>query len=136
MSSSVTRDLILLVVSIILFPLALVVGTALLVWVIRATIGAVVTVLYTGKHRREAEMFDRPAEVITAVIATLVGGWQIIVGLLDDGFQFSDLSDPELTGFLTVVIGYVAALVTWYIARKQRANQLGSAPDGAVTPGP
>jgi len=77
---------------------------------------------------------QRPAEMITAVAGTIFGALQIIVGAASDGFDFTDLQDPEVTGAITIIGSYVAAAVTWYVARRQRADALRSAPDGSVLP--
>jgi ABC-type Fe3+-siderophore transport system permease subunit len=77
-------------------------------------------------------MTPRPAESIQAVVAAIIGAVLIIYGALKDGFQFEDLQDPEVTGAITVLVGLVAALVTWYIARRQRDGELPSSRDGTV----
>ena len=76
----------------------------------------------------------RPAETITAAIGVLLGAVQILVGAFSDGFDFGDLNDPEVTGAITTLVGFVASIVTWYIARRQRSGQIGSGTDGSVQP--
>ncbi|HEU4865002.1 MAG TPA: hypothetical protein VFT76_02035 [Actinomycetota bacterium] len=79
----------------------------------------------------------RPAETIQAALGTIIGAILIIVGVVRDGFDFSDLADPELQGAISILVGFVASAVTWYVARRQRdpEDQLASAPDGTVVPG-
>lgn len=76
----------------------------------------------------------RPSETVQATVSTLIGALLILYGSVSDGFELNDLSDPEVVGAITLVVGFVSAAVTWYTARKQRAGQLGSSDDGAVTP--
>jgi len=75
---------------------------------------------------------SRPAETIQAIIAAAVGAIVIIQGALDDGFQLEDVQ--TIVGAIMVVVGLVAPLVTWYIARRQRdpADNLSSGRDGTV----
>jgi hypothetical protein len=74
----------------------------------------------------------RPAETISAIIAAIVGAITIIQGALDDGFQLDDVQ--TIVGAVMVVIGLVAPLVTWYIARRQRdpTDSVTSGSDGTV----
>lgn len=74
----------------------------------------------------------RPAETISAIIAAIVGAITIIQGALDDGFQLDDVQ--TIVGAIMVVVGLVAPLVTWYIARRQRdpSSDVTSASDGTV----
>ena len=77
-------------------------------------------------------MTPRPAETIQLTVAAVIGAILIIYGAVQDGFQFSDLQDPEVTGAITLLVGTVAALVTWYVARRQRDGELPSSRDGTV----
>lgn len=72
-------------------------------------------------------MLSRPAEVSQASIGTIVGAVIILLG------AFGLDVPPQVTGAVTVLVSAIAGLVTWMIARKQRAAQLGSRQDGTVT---
>jgi len=74
----------------------------------------------------------RPAETRQAILAAVIGAIVIIQGALDDGFQLDDVQ--TIVGAIMVVVGLVAPLVTWYIARKQRdpTESLTSGSDGTV----
>jgi len=76
---------------------------------------------------------SRPAETISAIVAAVVGAITIIQGALEDGFQVDDVQ--TIVGAIMVVVGLVAPLVTWFIARRQRdpTSNVTSAPDGTVT---
>lgn len=74
---------------------------------------------------------SRPAEGTQAIVSTILGAILIIVGALKNGIQVDDLNE-EVIGALTVLVGFVASAVTWYIARQQRTGELQSAPDGTV----
>jgi len=74
----------------------------------------------------------RPAETISAIVAAAVGAITIIQGALEDGFQLDDVQ--TIVGAIMVVVGLVAPIVTWYIARRQRdpSSDVTSASDGTV----
>ena len=74
----------------------------------------------------------RPAETLQAILAAVIGAIVIIQGALDDGFQLDDVQ--TIVGAIMVVVGLVAHLVTWYIARRQRdpTQNLTSGTDGTV----
>jgi ABC-type uncharacterized transport system permease subunit len=74
----------------------------------------------------------RPAETIQAIVAAIIGAIVIIQGALEDGFQLDDVQ--TIVGAIMVVVGLVAPIVTWYIARRQRdpADSLSSGTDGTV----
>lgn len=74
----------------------------------------------------------RPAETIQAIVAAIIGAIVIIQGALEDGFQLDDVQ--TIVGAIMVVVGLVAPIVTWYIARRQRdpADGLSSGTDGTV----
>ena len=76
----------------------------------------------------------RPAETIQFSVAAVIGAILIIYGVVKDGLQLTDLTDPEVQGAITLLTGVVAAVVTWYIARKQRdpASDVTSGSDGTV----
>jgi hypothetical protein len=74
----------------------------------------------------------RPSETIQLAVATIIGALLVLYGVLKNGFDFEDLANPEVSGAITVLVGFVSAGVTWYIARKQRAGTLPSSPDGTV----
>jgi hypothetical protein len=78
----------------------------------------------------------RPSETIQATISALIGAALIIYGAVKNGFDFEDVTNPEVQGAVMLVVGFVATLVTWYVARRQRDRELGSANDGAVLPAP
>lgn len=72
----------------------------------------------------------RPAETISAIVGAVLGAITIIQGALDDGFQLVDVQ--TIVGAIMVVVGLVAPIVTWYIAKRQREGELASATDGTV----
>jgi drug/metabolite transporter (DMT)-like permease len=76
----------------------------------------------------------RPAETIQAIIAAIIGAIVVIQGVLDDGFQLDDVQ--TIVGAVMVVVGLVAPVVTWIIARRQRdpTDNLTSGTDGTVQP--
>jgi hypothetical protein len=70
----------------------------------------------------------RPSEGLTAAVGSIIGATFILIGAL------SDVEIPgEVQGAVIVLVSWIAALVTWFIARQQRQGELGSAPDGSVT---
>jgi hypothetical protein len=75
---------------------------------------------------------ERPAETVQATISGLLGAVLIIYGVTKNGFDFEALSNPEVVGAITVVVGFVSSAVTWYVAREQREGELDSADDGTV----
>jgi hypothetical protein len=72
----------------------------------------------------------RPAETLTAAIASILGALFIVLGAVDDGFE--GLRSPEVQGAIVILVGWIAAAVTWYVAKRQRAGELKSATDGTV----
>jgi len=74
----------------------------------------------------------RPAETIQATISALLGAILVIYGWMKNGFDFEALSNPEVVGAITVIVGFASTAVTWFVARQQRAGELKSAPDGTV----
>jgi hypothetical protein len=77
-------------------------------------------------------MVSRPSETLQAAVASFIGAALVIYGVAKNGFDFEDLANPEVSGAITILIGFVSAGVTWYVGRKQRAGTLTSAPDGTV----
>ena len=74
----------------------------------------------------------RPSETIQATVSALIGAALVIYGAVKNGFDFEDISNPEVQGAILTVVGFVSALVTWYVARRQRTGDLLSSPDGTV----
>jgi hypothetical protein len=72
---------------------------------------------------------SRPSEAVQATIGSIVGAALIVLGAF---FDLSKLT-PEVVGAITILLSWIAAAVTWYIARKQRAGALGSGTDGTVS---
>lgn len=70
----------------------------------------------------------RPSESISATVGVIVGA---TVALLA---AYGIAVPPAAVGPIVTLVSFVAAGVTWYIARKQRAGELGSAVDGVVQP--
>lgn len=79
-------------------------------------------------------MGTRPAETGQLTVSAIIGALLFLYGIIKNGFDFEDLSNPEVQGAIMVVVGAVAAGITWYTARRQRdpADTLESAPDGTV----
>ncbi len=72
----------------------------------------------------------RPNEVSTASIAIILGAVESIFAWTKGGIDLTKISD--LAGPITVLVGFVPAIVTWFVAAKQRAGELISAKDGTV----
>lgn len=75
-------------------------------------------------------MPSRPAELTQATVGTIVGAVLIIAGVFFDTSRIT----PEVVGAIILIVSYVAAAVTWYVARKQRTvtSTLTSGKDGTV----
>jgi hypothetical protein len=76
---------------------------------------------------------NRPSEAVQSILGGIIGAVLIIGGALNKGFDFNKLTDPEVQGAITLLVTQASALVTWFIARRQRLGVLGSATDGKVT---
>jgi hypothetical protein len=50
----------------------------------------------------------------------VVGAVLILSGLLKGGFDFNSLSDPEVQGAALLLFSKGAAVVTFFVAKKQR----------------
>jgi phosphate/sulfate permease len=72
---------------------------------------------------------SRPSETLQAAIGSIVGAALIVAGAFLDTSKIT----PEVVGALTILLSWVAALVTWYVARKQRTGELAAAKDGSVS---
>jgi hypothetical protein len=70
----------------------------------------------------------RPSETVTAVASSVLAAVLIIGG------AFMDLSKvtPEVFGATVLLIGWLGTLVTYFVAKKQRAGTATSAADGKV----
>lgn len=73
---------------------------------------------------------ERPSETITATVGSLVGAALMLLG-----FASKVQVPPEVAGAIVTLVAFVAALVTNFVARKQRAGELDSAVDGTVKTG-
>jgi hypothetical protein len=76
----------------------------------------------------------RPSEVIQAGVGTVIGAIFIAVGVARNGFDAA-LDSMEFQGAVVVVISYIAAGVTAWVARRQRGSDatLKSSKDGTVS---
>jgi hypothetical protein len=74
----------------------------------------------------------RPSESLTAAVGTVLGALFILLGATEGGFDFDELKSPEVQGAVMLLVSWIAAGVTWYIARRQRAGTLASSEDGSV----
>ncbi len=72
----------------------------------------------------------RPSETITGIVGSIVGA--VIALLIAYGIDIPDGVQPALI----TLVGWIAAGVTWYVAREQRSGGLMSESDGTVTDGP
>jgi hypothetical protein len=70
----------------------------------------------------------RPSESIQATIGSIVGAVLIIAGVFFDTSKIT----PEAVGAIILLLSWIAAGVTWYVARKQRVGELASGKDGTV----
>lgn len=70
----------------------------------------------------------RPSETVTAVASSVLAALLIIGGAFMDLSKFT----PEVVGAIVLLVGWLGTLVTWYVARKQRAGTATSAVDGKV----
>jgi hypothetical protein len=72
-------------------------------------------------------MISRPSEAITGVVGSIVGAILVLLG------QFTDVEvTTEASAAIIVLVSWIAAGVTWYIARKQRSGALQAGNDGTV----
>jgi hypothetical protein len=70
---------------------------------------------------------SRPSETITGIVGSIVGAFLVLLG------EFGDVEvSTNATAAIIVLVSWIAAGVTWYVARKQRAGELGSSKDGTV----
>lgn len=71
-------------------------------------------------------MLARPSETITAAVGSIIGAAAAIAvaygARIPDGVQAGAI----------VIVSWIAAAVTWYTARRQRAGSKTSGPDGKV----
>jgi hypothetical protein len=75
---------------------------------------------------------SRPSEALTATVGTLVAAILVLVK------AYTDIDVPEgVSAALILIVSYIAAAVTWYVARKQRdpGSPVTSGPDGTVEGG-
>ena len=72
---------------------------------------------------------NRPSESITAIVGSVVGAILILVSAIWDVEV-----GAEVSGAIVVLVSWTAALVTWFVAKRQRSGDLGSAVDGTVKP--
>ncbi len=70
----------------------------------------------------------RPAETLAGALGALIAAVVAVAAAL--GYTVP----PAVITALTAVVGFVAAAVTWYVARRQRdpADDLTAKPDGSV----
>lgn len=71
---------------------------------------------------------SRPSEAAQAAIGSIVGAILIVAGAFFDTSKIT----PEVVGGIVIVLSWIAAGVTWYIAKRQRAGQLTANEDGTV----
>jgi cation transporter-like permease len=72
-------------------------------------------------------VISRPSEAITGVVGSIVGAILVLLG------QFTDVEvSTEASAAIIVLVSWIAAGVTWYIARKQRTGDLSASKDGTV----
>jgi uncharacterized membrane protein YjjP (DUF1212 family) len=70
---------------------------------------------------------SRPSEAITGIVGSIVGAILVLLG------QFFHVEiSTEASAAIIVLVSWVAAGVTWYIAKRQRRGQLTAAADGTV----
>jgi hypothetical protein len=70
----------------------------------------------------------RPSESLSAAVGSIVGAVFILIGATTS----AEISS-EVQGAVIVLVSWIAAGVTWYVARRQRSGELVSAADGTVT---
>jgi hypothetical protein len=70
---------------------------------------------------------SRPSETISGIVGTVIGAILVILGSMT-----KVVVPTEAAGAIIVLVSYIAWAVTAYVARRQRAGELPSAPDGAV----
>lgn len=70
---------------------------------------------------------SRPSETITGIVGSVVGALVVVLG-----WVWPVEIPTEVVGAITVLVSWIAALVTWWIANRQRKGELASAPDGTV----
>lgn len=74
---------------------------------------------------------SRPSEALTGAIGSIVGALLI---LLNEFFGVEVSTNAAAA--IVVVVSWLAAGVTWYVAKRQRAGQLYPGPDGTVSKSP
>jgi len=72
----------------------------------------------------------RPSEAITATVGSIVGAAVILLASFTD-WQPS----TEVVGAVVVLVSWVAAGVTYFVAKRQAAGSLSSGPTGQVLKG-
>lgn len=70
----------------------------------------------------------RPSETISAIAASVIGAVLIIGGAFADLSKFT----PEVVGAIVLLVGWLGTLVTYIVAKRQRAGTATSAADGKV----
>jgi hypothetical protein len=76
----------------------------------------------------------RPAEITQSAASAVIGAALIVYGAVQGGIDVTKLSSPAVQGAIVLLLGQLAAVRTWIVARRQRAGQLASAHDGTVHP--
>jgi amino acid transporter len=72
-------------------------------------------------------MISRPSETVTAAVGSIIGAAIIIAGWL------TTVEVPaEVAGAFTILVSWLAAGVTWFVAQRQRSGDLSSLSDGSV----
>jgi hypothetical protein len=70
---------------------------------------------------------SRPSETATAALGSIIGAVLIIAGWL------TTVEVPsQVAGAFTILVSWVAAAVTWFVAQRQRRGELSSLADGSV----
>lgn len=75
-------------------------------------------------------MVSRPSEAITGIVGSIIGAILVLLS------EFTDVEvSTNAAAAIVVLVSWIAAGVTWYVARRQRdpSDDLGAAEDGTVT---
>ena len=75
-------------------------------------------------------MIARPSETITAAVGTIVAAVLVLLN------EFWDIEiSTNAVAAIVALVSWIAAGITWLVARRQAAGSLGSSPTGEVTSG-
>jgi predicted phage tail protein len=70
---------------------------------------------------------SRPSEALSGIVGSIVGAVLVLLS------EFTDVEvSTNAAAALVVLVSWIAAGVTWYVAKRQRSGDLQAASDGTV----